>query len=537
MSTKKRKSKSNSKRPPKHNPKRSSQRASISREAVAVALTTERDGEIPMPPDELEQLCVAITERNDNVLRMRSEALQSAERLASNELRTWLREKRDARAVDWYPTAIEAPDDLARPSRTIDYAAGEFYLQDSGSLLALAAAQADTFQLRGKLICDLCAAPGGKASGLLEAIDEPYHVDQSQPRGFLLANEPILTRIAPLSYNLARTGSDQYAISNEDPESLAEKLPGLFDLVLVDAPCSGQALVAKGKQSPTALQFTHIELNRARQNRILAAAEKLLRPGGTLIYSTCTFAVKENEAQVQFMIDHLGLTPAPVQRLAKYQTDLLNPPNEDVLRCSYRLWPHRTACAGSFAASLAKPLGDEPPDYDRDRKEASWRRSTTSRSRDQSMVPREAIDQLPFLVRPDDPRHHLQLRDWIIDATAPDAPDWVQEESFRGPEIAHRAGSTWKPSHASAIRHTAAIEGLPSIEVDDETALKYLTGETIPIDNPNSPSADGASDGASDDAPNQTGWQIVRHRGRPLGWIKSNGRIGKNHLARHARMQ
>ncbi|MFG0290041.1 MAG: RNA methylase, NOL1/NOP2/sun family protein [Rhodopirellula sp. JB044] len=523
MSTKKRKSKSAQKRSSKRNPNRSWQRSEISRDAVAVALTTQRDGEIPMPPDELEQLCVAITQRNDNVLRMRSEVLQSAERLASGELRSWLREKRDVRAVDWYPTAVESPDDLPRPSRTIDYAAGEFYLQDSGSLLALAAAQADTFQLRGKLICDLCAAPGGKASGLLEAIDEPYHVDQSQPRGFLLANEPIQSRIAPLSYNLSRTGSDQYAITNEDPEALAEKFPGLFDLVLVDAPCSGQALVAKGKQSPTAVQLSHIELNSGRQNRILEAAEKLLRPGGTLVYSTCTFAVKENEAQVRFMIDRLGLTPAPVQRLANYQTDLLNPPNEDVLRCSYRLWPHRTACAGSFAASLAKPLGDEPADQDRDCKQAPWRRSTTSRSRDQSMVPREAVDQLPFLMRLDDSRHHYQLRDWIIDANAPDAPDWVHEDFVLGPEVAHRAGTTWKPSHASAIRRTSAIDGVPSIEVDDETALQYLTGETIPIAEPENS--------------NRTGWMIVRHHGRPLGWIKSNGRIGKNHLARHARMQ
>lgn len=525
MSHKKnRKSKSSSKRPSKRPKRGSNDSANLSVEAVGESLKCEVGGEVALPEAEITQLCEAIVARHENVLRMRRDVLNCKDNLSTDLADTVLGPDRESRVVPWYPMAMHPSPEMTRPSRTIDYAAGEFYLQDAGSLLALAAAQADTDQLRGKLICDLCAAPGGKASGLLEAIDEPYRLAETTPdevippRGFLLANEPIRSRVAPLAYNLARTGSDQYAITSEDPEVLADKFPGLFDFVLVDAPCSGQALVARGKQSATAVQTSQIELNRLRQNRILAAAERLLRPGGTIVYSTCTFAIKENEGQVRFMMEELGLTASPVQRLVDYRSDLpISFPGE-ALQCSYRLWPHRSACAGSFAARLAKPAAAETADLDRDRIDASWRRSTTSRSRDDAMVPRDAIEQLPFLICPDDRRHRFQLRDWIIDANAPDAPDWVNEQFVIGPEVAHRTGSTWKPSHAAAIRRNAAIEGITSLDVDDATASMYLSGQTIP-------------------ATEQTGWQIVRHRGRPLGWIKSDGRIGKNHLARFARVE
>ncbi|MCM2372806.1 methyltransferase RsmF C-terminal domain-like protein [Aporhodopirellula aestuarii] len=519
---KKQKSKSGSKRPPKRSSRRSGKPEPVSREGVEQSLHSQRNGEIRLPDEELTILCDAIVARHENVLRLRRDAIDSVgERLG---------DETPPDPVPWYPLAIHPPENIARPSRSIDYASGEYYLQDAGSLLALAAAEADTDQLRGKLICDLCAAPGGKASALLEAIDEPYRPGPDiPPRGFLLANEPIRSRVAPLAYNLARTGSDQYAVTSENPEALADKFPELFDFVLVDAPCSGQAMMARGKQSPSAVQASHIALNADRQNRILTAAERLLRPGGTIVYSTCTFAIDENEGQVRFMIEQLGLNASPMQRLEPFLTELSDCPAPDALRCSYRLWPHRNPCAGSFAARLSKPVstsndpidGDvsdhDDPENDRDRIDASWRRSTTSRSRDDAMVPRDAVEQLPFLIRVDDERYRFVLRDWIIEGNPPDAPDWVSEPCVFGPEVAHRTGTTWKPSHAAALRRTSAIADVECIEVDDETALKYLAGETIP-------------------ATEQTGWLVVRHRGRPLGWIKSDGRIGKNHLARFARL-
>ena len=183
-------------------------------------------------------------------------------------------------SIDWYPQGKRCIDPNIRLSRTIDYAAGDFFLQDAGSLLALAACDADQESKSPKLVCDLCAAPGGKASALLESIGD----------GFLLANESIQSRIPPLAFNLARTGVGRYAISSMDPDDLADKLGGIFDLVLVDAPCSGQALLGRGKQSLAAITSAQVEHSAARAKRILAAALKLLRPGGQLVFSTCTFA-------------------------------------------------------------------------------------------------------------------------------------------------------------------------------------------------------------------------------------------------------
>lgn len=460
-------------------------------------------GNIELDNTELSELTAAVSQRHENCLRVRR-GIAPSEFLDCSEEVPWFRQ-----AV-WIDLA-SSPN--YRASRTLEYATGNFYLQDAGSLLALAIAQSATVgdsdpnPLTGKLVLDLCAAPGGKASGLLEAIDET-HVDETRvdgadanakTRGFLLANEPIGSRVAPLAYNLARTGCDQYAITSLDPETLADRLPSTFDVVVVDAPCSGLALVARGKQSATAVAESQISLNAARQRRILQAAEKLLKPGGRLVYSTCTFAVAENEEQVQFMVNELGLQLNPVQSLVAYASPLVD--------ASYRLWPHRHRCAGSFAASLNK-ADREVGDIQENRRQDYWTRIGSK-----AAAAEEAIEQLPILFGDDETRD--QQRDWIIDRFAVDAPDWTSEDYVIGPELAYRTGSTWKPSHAAALRK-ATLRRVPQLEVSDEIAKMYLSGQAIPAVN--------------------RGWQVVTRRERPLGWIKGDGRIGKNHLPAHARM-
>ena len=123
--------------------------------------------------------------------------------------------------IDWYALGRRPAKDSGSPARTVAYACGDFFIQDAGSLLALAVAGADGDGLRGKVVCDLCAAPGGKASALLEAVSD----DDVDSHGFVLANEVIRNRVAPLQLNLARAGSDRFAISSLDPEKLADQLP------------------------------------------------------------------------------------------------------------------------------------------------------------------------------------------------------------------------------------------------------------------------------------------------------------------------
>lgn len=421
-----------------------------------------------LPADEMREFGQALLRRHASSVRLRADVAAKSLSFA-------------VKPIPWYSLGFEPVEPVVRPSRTLDYAAGDFFLQDAGSMLALAACDADRPPTAPRLVCDLCAAPGGKASAVLESIGD----------GFLLANEPIKSRVAPLAYNLARTGSDRYCISSLDPEALAERLGGVFDLVLVDAPCSGQALVGKGKQSLAAVSAAQIEHSAQRARRILSAALDLVRPGGKLVLSTCTFAEAENESQIRWLLEQDGVTPDPSERLAGYASD--------PAACCYRLWPHRHDCAGSFAASLACDRPTMSRWKDRKRKQRGER------------LPAELgnwLDKLPT-------RH--KVAGAVIWGWPEDAPSWVETIAHSGPELAYRTGQTWKPSHEAALRRDD-LAARNSVELDDETAISYLRGQPISLTT-------------------GKGWNVVRHQGRALGWVKVSGGTGKNHLPGAARIQ
>jgi 16S rRNA C967 or C1407 C5-methylase (RsmB/RsmF family)/NOL1/NOP2/fmu family ribosome biogenesis protein len=383
--------------------------------------------------------------------------------------------------IDWFELGRRPLADSQKPSRYLAYAAGDYYIQDAGSLLALAAAGADGEGLRGNLICDLCAAPGGKATALVEAIGDD---------GFVLANEVIGSRIGPLQLNLARTGSDRYAISNLDPETLAERLGGIFDLVVVDAPCSGQAMLGRGKQKTASLAAKQIGHSAIRQNRILDAAVRLVRQGGRLVYSTCTFAEAENEAQIWRLIESNRAVPNPIDSLSRYETD----------DGCYRLWPHQHDCAGAFAASLCIEQAD-------------------SHGRGSRFTPGNEIgtDGLGSWYSDWQETLRISQADSIIYGWPKDAPAWVENLAVAGPELGHRVGQTWKPSHAASLRRVPRARALLTTDVDDQQAKQFMRGESIEC--------------------HSSGWHVVHLGGRPLGWIKANGSIGKNHLPKSARIQ
>jgi 16S rRNA C967 or C1407 C5-methylase (RsmB/RsmF family)/NOL1/NOP2/fmu family ribosome biogenesis protein len=442
---------------------------------------------------ELDEFLAALRRRYRSVLRLRSEL----SRTDSDRHLPY-----QAKQVPWYSLGFQTTDANARPSRHLLYAAGDYYLQDAGSLLALAACGADTQSLSGLTICDLCAAPGGKASGLLEALGKS---------GFLLANEPIRTRIAPLTYNLSRTGSDRFAVSCMDPEKLADSVPGQFDLVLVDAPCSGQALIGRDKRSTDALSLKQIQHSAARQERILNAAVKLLRPGGRLVYSTCTFAHAENESQTDRLVTDGVAKPLPVTSLAEYATG----------ESTYRLWPHRHNCAGSFAAALevTKEEDDElaiEPSY-------RLKRKNRKRESDQKKDQARLLQAIPLgdWYQSSISLKRMKLTDAVLYGWPDDAPQWVTEVAVDGPEIAHRTGQTWKPAHAGALRRTSlcgtGFVGAEAVDVDADTAASFFAGETIQC--------------------KTKGWQVVRYRDRPIGWTKASGGAGKNHLPSTARFE
>lgn len=239
----------------------------------------------------------------------------------------------------WLPDAIEVLRPGVKAGRSPAYAAGEVYPLDlssviTGSAMLLAGAALPA----SPRVLDLCAAPGGKTI-LASVLLRP---------GLILANEVEGKRLGMLRRNLSRCRIARARTQRLDPAEIARLAPGAFDLCLVDAPCSGQSLLAKGLENPGCFHPSTVKGNARRQSRILAAAAETVRPGGFLLYTTCTFAARENEGVVAKLLESRpGFAAVEAPHLAELRSPLAEWP-------CYRVYPHRSAGAGGFAALLRR---------------------------------------------------------------------------------------------------------------------------------------------------------------------------------------
>ncbi|MGI6077114.1 MAG: methyltransferase RsmF C-terminal domain-like protein [Fastidiosipilaceae bacterium] len=243
--------------------------------------------------------------------------------------------------VSWNEQGYYLPEGM-RASATDWYEAGAFYLQDPSAMLPAQVLGAKP----GEWILDLCAAPGGKAAGI---------ANDMASQGVLVANEIDVKRCRALLHNCERLGLFNCVITNETPERLADIMPERFDRILVDAPCSGEGLF---RRQPSAmvhwLEFGPEQCCQV-QLKILQAAWRLLRPGGVLVYSTCTFSQLENEDVVE---KFLTLNPDAVCEDAHLflpsvtgVSTGIGTANADAM---VRVWPHHGAGDGQFCARLRK---------------------------------------------------------------------------------------------------------------------------------------------------------------------------------------
>lgn len=230
--------------------------------------------------------------------------------------------------------------DNTLPSRTLDYAAGKYYIQEASAMLAISAA-AKVIDFSDKIVLDLTAAPGGKATQVAELITN----------GYLLANEVIKKRLTALTWNINRHRLNNVITTSMPADRLAAALPGFFDVVIVDAPCSGEGLFRKGKHSLAGWSEKNVLFCARRQKAILREAVKLMRPGGYLVYSTCTFAKEENEDQVEYLLNR-GFSPVPWPDGLRVSPAITG--NKEIALCSRRIFPHREGGAGAFVSFLRK---------------------------------------------------------------------------------------------------------------------------------------------------------------------------------------
>lgn len=422
--------------------------------------------------------------------------------------------------VPWSSCGRFLSDSAFRPGSTLHFAAGDYAIQDAASLLPLTLMQVAP----GQHVCDCCAAPGGKSAAILEAL-----VGQ----GLLVSNEVIASRVDTLQLTLARTGHTNYAITNESVERLASVAVDAFDSVLVDAPCTGQSLVARGKQSLSAFSSKQITHSAARQQSILRSAVELVRPGGRLVYSTCTFAFEENEAVVAWLQNMLpDWQPVVFDELAAWQT----PGYEGC----YRLWPHRDHCAGGFAAALVRPLdstsvmavsrpssshGASSPSPSlrsaSSSRSASSKSSSASRSpeRWQSWPDASLFDEWGVVSSAEPMWHRKHSVHWFD----PQLPATLRDVCHSGIEVASAFGDHWQPAHPLAtLASSSWFQPHTRLELTDQEALTYLSGTSI-----HRP----ATSTSSRISP----WCLLQWRGRSLGWSKQVATQLKNHLPKPLR--
>lgn len=232
--------------------------------------------------------------------------------------------------LPWQPPWVTRLPVGTRPGQHPLHQEGAYYCLDSSSVFA--AVPLLTLPKAPNLVIDVCAAPGGKSLLAWRAL---------QPR-YLLCNETIAKRLGMLINNLKRCRVHPVGVTCCDSAKLAAVLPHTADVVIVDAPCSGQSLLAKGQTADGCFHPLTLRHNQRRQKRILAAAAALVRPRGWLLYSTCTFSREENEEVAQwFSAKYPEFVPQTVHQLLPYQSHLSELP-------CYRLWPQSQEGAGAF---------------------------------------------------------------------------------------------------------------------------------------------------------------------------------------------
>ena len=221
---------------------------------------------------------------------------------------------------------------------------GLYYIQEPSAM-----APVELLGVRpGQRVLDLCAAPGGKSTQIGAKL---------QGQGILICNEIHSARAKILSENIERMGICNACVTNESPERLADFFPEYFDRILVDAPCSGEGMFRKNEAACEEWSPENVALCAERQDGILDCAARMLRPGGRLVYSTCTFAPEEDEGSVErFLGRHEDFSLLPTDLLLSVEQEELS--REDIrLTGILRLWPHRVKGEGHFAAVLRKEGG------------------------------------------------------------------------------------------------------------------------------------------------------------------------------------
>lgn len=387
-----------------------------------------------------------------------------------------------------------------RPGKHPFHEAGAYYIQEPSAMSVVQLLD----PAPGETLCDLCAAPGGKSTQIAARM---------HGEGLLVSNEMIPSRAKILSENIERFGVTNALVTNETPEGMAARFPEFFDKVLVDAPCSGEGMFRKDGTAVNEWSKEQPDICARRQKSILEQAEKMIKSGGNLVYSTCTFSEEENEEIIRWFLEKY-----PSFSLENWQDFF--PENTGIssgnsLVETMRLFPHRLHGEGHFAARLRKKGAAQEKTEDKKKKKAARKKPPS--------------DYLSFL------ETYLKQTDSLLSQRLFDKKSEYQSfgkelylmpsgiPSLDGLKVL-RAGlhlgtlkkNRFEPSHALA-KAASSGDVFQVFTCDEAQAVSYLHGETFPC-----PSS-------------LKGWVLVCYEGLSLGFGKAGNGILKNHYPKGLR--
>lgn len=388
-------------------------------------------------------------------------------------------------------------DENVRPGKHPYHEMGLYYIQEPSAMSAAALLAPKP----GMRVLDLCAAPGGKSTQLATYLGDS---------GLLVSNEINTQRSRILSQNIERMGIKNAIVTNEDSFVLASHFPGFFNAIQVDAPCSGEGMFRKLPEAIEQWSMENVAICAARQKEILDNAAVMLKPGGTIVYSTCTFSKEENEDVIEYFLErHPDFTLEEMERF----------------------WPHKVDGEGHFVAKLVR-RGCVDTDLKADRK---TKKNKNSKNRKNETKPALTKENMKL------------LSEFLDETISEDMAAWIKnsrlvmfgEQLYRLPDMevdikglkVQRAGlhigefkkQRFEPSHSLALAlKLSEAKNVVKLTWDDPQTTGFFNGQSVML-----------SDELAAEC--KKGWALVCVDGYPAGWGKVNGAQVKNHYPKGLR--
>jgi len=388
-------------------------------------------------------------------------------------------------------------DENVRPGKHPYHEMGLYYIQEPSAMSAAALLAPKP----GMRVLDLCAAPGGKSTQLATYLGDS---------GLLVSNEINTQRSRILSQNIERMGIKNAIVTNEDSFVLASHFPGFFNAIQVDAPCSGEGMFRKLPEAIEQWSMENVAICAARQKEILDNAAVMLKPGGTIVYSTCTFSKEENEDVIEYFLErHPDFTLEEMERF----------------------WPHKVDGEGHFVAKLVR-RGSVDTGLKADRK---TKKNKNSKNRKNETKPALTKENMKL------------LSEFLDETISEDMAAWIKnsrlvmfgEQLYRLPDMevdikglkVQRAGlhigefkkQRFEPSHSLALAlKLNDAKNLVKLTCDNPQTIGFFNGQSVMLSDEQA-------------AECKKGWALVCVDGYPAGWGKVNGAQVKNHYPKGLR--